>query len=354
MGLLFGKETVAIMALPNQRKRETIHFDCRNSIITSIQPPEFENSVNDPIGSWDKQGFQTRCKEISSEVDGFLRGLIDSLKDCYPERLREAIGYSLLAPGKRLRPILCVFACKAAGGDPKNSLPSAAALEMIHCYSLIHDDLPAMDDDDLRRGRPTCHIQFDEATAILAGDALQPLAFETILNSSLSSNQRLDSCLVLAQAAGGQGMVGGQSDDLLAERLAPGQISLEHQKSMLSSIHRRKTGAMIEASVILGAIAANATPECRTALANYGRGIGIAFQIVDDLLDVESTCEKTGKATGKDAARGKLTFPGIYGNSQSREMAGRSVAESLASLEPFFHQAEGLRQMAQYILERHS
>jgi geranylgeranyl pyrophosphate synthase len=233
---------------------------------------------------------------------------------------------------------------------------------MIHCYSLIHDDLPDMDDDDLRRGRPTCHRQFDPATAILAGDALQPMAFESILSGSLSPQALIESCQMLAWASGIRGMVGGQMDDLLEEKrqqmlgegTANGLQIEQTPEDRLSSIHRRKTGAMIEASVGLGAIAAGATPKCRSALATYGRGIGIAFQIVDDLLDVESTSEKTGKATGKDAARGKLTFPGVYGIPESRELAERWVAESLAALDPFAQRAEGLRQIANYILERHS
>lgn len=276
-----------------------------------------------------------------------------------PKRLADALEYSLLAPGKRLRPVLCLLACETLGANLEQALGNACALEMIHCYSLIHDDLPAMDDDDLRRGRPTCHRQFDEATAILAGDALQPMAFESILSSRLDPTALVESCQVLAWAAGIRGMVGGQMDDLLEENRSQMQCDEpkgieESPEKRLDSIHRRKTGAMIEASVVLGAIAANATPECRSALARYGRGIGIAFQIVDDLLDVESTSEKTGKATGKDAARGKLTFPGVYGITESRRMANRWVAESLAALEPFNHQAEGLRQIAKYILERHS
>lgn len=292
-------------------------------------------------------------------IDLELRKRLKRFAEESPRRLMEAVEYSLLAPGKRLRPVLCLMACQTAGGNIQQAIGNACALEMIHCYSLIHDDLPAMDDDDLRRGRPTCHRQFDEATAILAGDALQPMAFESILSASLEPSALVESCQVLAWAAGIRGMVGGQMDDLLEENRSQMQSHFSDGVEVppaerLDSIHRRKTGAMIEASVVLGAIAAGATSECRSALAKYGRGIGIAFQIVDDLLDVESTSEKTGKATGKDAGRGKLTFPGIYGITQSREMASHWVAESLAALEPFTHQAEGLRQIAKYILERHS
>lgn len=273
-----------------------------------------------------------------------------------PTLLRNAVEYSLLSPGKRLRPVLCLMACEALGGDLNLAIPSACALEMIHCYSLIHDDLPAMDNDDLRRGRKTCHKEFDEATAILAGDALQPLAFETILTSKLSPAQKAESCLVLARAAGAEGMVGGQMDDLLEEQrpeMLKHSPSRSHSPSdHLASIHRRKTGAMIEASVLLGALAGNATTKCQQAMSQYGQGIGIAFQITDDLLDVESTAENTGKATGKDAERGKLTFPGLYGIEESRRMAQNHVAEAIQSLEWIGQKAEGLRQLAMYILER--
>ena len=366
--LLSVKKTAVIMC---GDLRETLgkSLYCRNLIITVTRSFESDDRALAALGSWNAEILQSRWKEVVEQVDGVLRGAIEGLGSQCPERLKQAISYSLMAPGKRLRPLLCVFACQAAGGTGPQALANAAALEMIHCYSLIHDDLPAMDDDHLRRGRPTCHIQFDEATAILAGDALQPLAFETILKSTLSAPQLLESSLVLARAAGSQGMVAGQMDDLLAESLDPSQMPIEDQKEWLSSIHRRKTGAMIEASVLLGAIAAGATStgatatgaasigvpsNYRSALATYGRGIGIAFQIVDDLLDVESTSEKTGKATGKDAARGKLTFPGIYGIIESRAMAVRWVADALAALEPFDERAEGLRQVAKYILERHS
>ena len=333
------------------------HAPCRNVIIS--EPSQTLKQNANSKGILPPRSLQTQWAELSSLIDSQLRLRLDRFAQESPKRLADALEYSLLAPGKRLRPVLCLLACETLGANLEQALGNACALEMIHCYSLIHDDLPAMDDDDLRRGRPTCHRQFDEATAILAGDALQPMAFESILGGRLEPPALVESCQVLAWAAGIRGMVGGQMDDLLEENRSQMQCDEpngieEPPEKRLDSIHRRKTGAMIEASVILGAIAANATPECRTALAKYGRGIGIAFQIVDDLLDVESTREKTGKATGKDAARGKLTFPGVYGITESRQMANRWVAESLAALEPFNHQAEGLRQFAKYILERHS
>jgi geranylgeranyl diphosphate synthase type II len=296
--------------------------------------------------------FLGRWKAVASDVEATLVAAIDRLGDDCPARLREAIAYSLLAPGKRLRPILCVFACEAVGGDSQAALGPAAALEMIHCYSLIHDDLPAMDDDDLRRGRPTCHIQFDEATAILAGDALQPLAFETILRSPLPPHAAGEACLALAKAAGSEGMVGGQMDDLLAEKRDSAAMSLDEQKRWLDAIHRRKTGAMIAASVLMGGIAGGATQEQRAALGLYGRAIGIAFQIVDDLLDVESTAENTGKATGKDSVRGKLTFPTVYGIPASREQARQWVSQAIDAVAPFGEAAFPLKRLAQYILDR--
>jgi geranylgeranyl diphosphate synthase type II len=224
-------------------------------------------------------------------------------------------------------------------------MANAAAVEMIHCYSLIHDDLPAMDDDDLRRGRPTCHIQFDEATAILAGDALQALAFETILQDTVDPAVAAKSCLVLTRAAGAEGMVAGQVDDLLAEKTGG-------DAKMLHAIHARKTGAMIRASVVLGGIAAKANAEQIELLSNYGDCIGIAFQIVDDLLDVEGTAENTGKRTGKDQDRGKLTFPGIYGIQASKDRAEQFVEQAIAVVDTFGPAGKPLKQLARYITDR--
>ena len=254
--------------------------------------------------SYETSALLKRWKSLTIEVDAKLEHCLDRLSKSCPIILRDAMRYSLLSPGKRLRPILCLLGAEALDGTPLMAMSNAAAVEMIHCYSLIHDDLPAMDDDDLRRGRPTCHIQFDEATAILAGDALQSLAFETILSDNLDPSIAAQSCLVLARAAGPEGMVGGQSDDLRAEKMGGGV-------DMLHAIHTRKTGAMIQASVVLGGLAAKATPAELEKMAKYGDCIGFAFQIVDDLLDVESTSENTGKRTGKDLERGKLTFPGL-------------------------------------------
>lgn len=286
-----------------------------------------------------------RWKSLTTEVDAKLENCIEKLSKRCPDVLREAMRYSLLSPGKRLRPILCLLGAEALGGSSFNAMANAAAVEMIHSYSLIHDDLPAMDDDDLRRGRPTCHIQFDEATAILAGDALQALAFETILSDNVDPSIAVQSCLVLAKAAGPEGMVGGQSDDLRAEKLGGGV-------EMLHAIHARKTGAIIQASVVLGGLAANATPEELEKLSIYGDCIGIAFQIVDDLLDVESTSENTGKRTGKDSERGKLTFPGIFGVRASRDRAAEFVEQAISTVDSLGPASTSLKQFARYITDR--
>jgi geranylgeranyl diphosphate synthase type II len=293
-----------------------------------------------------------RWRAQAEWFDVRLAERLDAIGPDCPDNLREAIKYSLLAPGKRLRPVLCLMACEAVGGTLEDALASSIALEMMHCYSLIHDDLPAMDDDDLRRGRPTCHVQFDEATAILAGDALQPLAFQTLLESQLPADAICESSLVLARAVGAEGMVGGQMDDLLAEKREPSALSSDQNAEWLRAIHRRKTGALIQASVELGGIAGGASPGIRHALVEYGRAIGISFQIVDDLLDVESTCENTGKMTGKDSARGKLTYPALFGIEASRDQARAWIADAVNSIACLGNRNEPLVGLAHYILER--
>jgi geranylgeranyl diphosphate synthase type II len=257
--------------------------------------------------------------------------------------------YSLLAPGKRLRPILVVMAAEACGGgDP---WPAACAVEMIHAYSLIHDDLPAMDDDDLRRGQPTCHKKFGEALAILAGDALLTMAFG-VLAESYPDRTASSCCRELARAAGAVGMVGGQVDDLAWEQ--GGKPSLEE----LEHLHLRKTGALIRASLRLGALAAYAhrlhpPPEyLLECLDGYGRCLGLAFQIVDDLLDVEGDAEQTGKRVGKDASRGKLTYPGLLGVAESRRRAERFGREAGEYLKRLGSNAELLLALVPFVLKR--
>lgn len=264
-------------------------------------------------------------------------------------RVVEAMRYSLLGGGKRLRPILCLAAAEAVGGDSLQALPVACALEMIHTYSLIHDDLPAMDDDDLRRGRPTCHKQFDEATAILAGDGLLTAAFLVLAKGALQqpnqASRYAEVIHLIAHAAGHEGMVGGQMADLLAE----GQPSSLEQ---VEAIHRLKTGALLTASVRAGALLGGGTAEQVAALTRYGEKFGLIFQITDDLLDVEGDASEMGKATGMDAVRQKATYPAVLGVAGAKTQARHLVAEALAELDAFGTAAAPLRELVQYLIVR--
>jgi geranylgeranyl diphosphate synthase type II len=265
--------------------------------------------------------------------------------DDTPRQLAEAIRHSLLAPGKRLRPMLVLMACQACGYDARAALPAACAVEMVHTYSLIHDDLPAMDDDDLRRGRPSCHAAFGEATAILAGDALLAQAFEVLATGIEPPQLAARCCGELAKAAGSGQLVGGQQDDLQAEF-----ANLSYDQ--LRRIHARKTGAMIRVSLRLGGLVGNADLGQLAALDRYGERLGLAFQIVDDLLDLDGNEADLGKRTGKDSGRGKLTFPSVLGAAESRQTATDLVAAAIDSIEPLGPPAAGLRALAQYVLER--
>jgi geranylgeranyl diphosphate synthase type II len=269
----------------------------------------------------------------------------------YPEVIFAAVRYSLLAGGKRLRPILCLAAAEAVGGQIRAVLPAACALEMIHTYSLIHDDLPAMDDDDFRRGRPTSHKVFGEGIAVLAGDALLTEAFALLTDRGrlpgIPPERLLDVGSEIASAAGYLGMVGGQVLDILSEGK---QVDLE----TLQAIHRRKTGALIRVSLRAGAILAGAAPEALAALTDYGERIGLAFQIADDILNVEGDRALLGKGTGSDAARGKVTFPSLLGLGASRLRAEALILEALGALAGFDERAEPLRGIARYVLARKS
>ncbi len=241
--------------------------------------------------------------------------------------------------------MLVLLAAEATGGDTERALPAACAVEMVHAYSLVHDDLPAMDDDDLRRGRPTCHKAFGEALAILTGDALLTLAFEVLARDVQPPAVAAQCCALLGRAAGASALVGGQADDLAGEFSGGGTEALE-------AIHRRKTGAMLVVSLELGACIAGANARQTAALSHYGRCLGLAFQITDDLLDAQGTADAVGKRTGKDRERGKLTFPGILGIEESRRRAAALVAESCAALAPMEARATGLQALAQYVLNR--
>ena len=296
------------------------------------------------MGSPTVSSLDDYLREKRVLVDGYLRQALQARPGC-PGTLLEAMSYSLLAPGKRLRPILAILASEACGGSDRDALPAAAAVEMVHTYSLIHDDLPAMDDDDLRRGRPTCHKQFGEALAILAGDALLTLAFEVLTDGGTPAGAAR-SCRELARAAGAAGMVGGQVDDLAWERSGTaGQQRLED----LESLHTRKTGALFGAALRLGAWAARGAavpPDVLSLFDDYGRCFGLAFQITDDLLDVEGTADQTGKRVQKDAGRGKLTYPGLLGVAESRLRAERLCREACDALAPLGTFAARLAQLA--------
>lgn len=263
-----------------------------------------------------------------------------------PDRLKEAIRYSLLAPGKRIRPCLVLMACEACGGDLEQALPAASAIEMIHCYSLIHDDLPAMDDDDLRRGRPTNHVQFDEATAILAGDALLTLAFEVLSRDLRPAELGLTCVQELAAAAGACGMVGGQQADLLAEQAS--SLTIDE----LEAVHRRKTGALLCAALRMGGKIAGADPQTLRSLTIYGESVGLAFQIADDLLDVLGQKDKMGKGVRKDAEIGKQTYPSLLGIEESQELARRLVDRACEALDGLADRGRYLTELARYIIER--
>jgi geranylgeranyl diphosphate synthase, type II len=264
-----------------------------------------------------------------------------------PEVIHKAMRYSLFAGGKRIRPILCMAAAEAVSDAPVGIENAACALEMIHTYSLIHDDLPALDNDDLRRGRPTCHKVFGEAMAILAGDALLTRAFETLAAlEGVDDTRKARLVLELATSSGDLGgMIAGQVHDLEGEHQHP-------TAHLLERIHRAKTGALLRASVRMGAIYAGAGGEELTALSRYGEHIGLAFQIVDDLLDIEQTSEQLGKTAGKDAEQHKITFPSVYGNERSHEMAEEERLAAHTALRPFDTRANRLRQLADLVVHR--
>jgi farnesyl diphosphate synthase len=262
-------------------------------------------------------------------------------------RVYEAMRYSALAPGKRLRPLLVLAGARLFGVARRSALQVAAAIEMVHAYSLIHDDLPAMDDSDLRRGRPTCHKRFDEATAVLAGDGLLTMAFEVLAHPDTHGDPavRVELVSALAAAAGAAGMVGGQMIDLIAET-QPLDIGA------ITRLQRMKTGALIAFACEAGAILAKTSSERRTALRGYAHDLGLAFQIADDLLDVEGSPAETGKPVGADAAAGKATFVSILGVERARAQAGLLVDQAIAHLDLFEERAELLRQVARFVINR--
>lgn len=289
--------------------------------------------------------YQARCQ---ARVDAALEKLFVAPREELT-RIYAAMRYSVVNGGKRVRPLLAYAACEALGGEAERADGAACAVELIHAYSLVHDDLPAMDDDDLRRGQPTTHIAYDEACAILAGDGLQALAFEVIGNAQLNpqdAQTRLDMLMILARAAGSAGMVGGQAIDLES-------VGRKIDQTALETMHRHKTGALIEASVQLGALASGrANADALAALRRYAEAVGLAFQVQDDILDVESDTATLGKTQGKDQAHDKPTYPALLGLDAAKAYAVALRDQALAALEGFGDNAEPLRALARYIVER--
>jgi geranylgeranyl diphosphate synthase, type II len=289
-----------------------------------------------------KAYLRSRQKEIDHALDRYL-----PKANTKPATLHKAMRYSLFAGGKRLRPILCLASAEACGGKIKDALPFACALECIHTYSLVHDDLPSMDDDDFRRGRPTCHKVFGDGIAVLAGDALLTIAFEIV--STAKPTPRYDMSILLreiAVAAGSQKLIAGQVADLEAE-------GRNVKRDQLRYIHENKTAAMLTSSVRLGAMSAKAEAKKLRAITNFGRGLGLAFQIIDDILDVTQTSEILGKSAGKDVAAKKATYPAVVGLEKSRAEARRLTRQAHNALSVFpSGQAEPLHCLANYLLER--
>jgi geranylgeranyl diphosphate synthase type II len=291
--------------------------------------------------------YQARSQaRVNAALDGLFQAPSPELT-----RLYAAMRYSVMNGGKRVRPLLAYAACEALGANPELADGAACAVELIHAYSLVHDDLPAMDDDDLRRGQPTTHKAFDEACAILAGDGLQSLAFSVLLDPLLTpqnAETRLSMVSALALAAGPAGMVGGQAIDL-------GSVGLKLDQAALAFMHRHKTGALIEVSVTLGALASGYAEEAELkSLQHYARAIGLAFQVQDDILDVESDTATLGKRQGADIARDKPTYPSLLGLDAAKGYALELRDQALDALRPFDAAAEPLRDLARYIVARRS
>ncbi len=291
----------------------------------------------------------TRVPEYQLRIEGVLSGALQ-VEGGATDRLLEAMRYSTLAGGKRVRPVLVYATGESLGASLETLDAAAAAVELIHVYSLVHDDLPAMDNDDLRRGRPTCHKAFDEATAILTGDALQARAFEVLAQApaSISATARIEMLRVLADGIGTRGMAGGQAIDLAA-------VKQSLTESALERMHRQKTGALIQASVLLGAISAGLTevPE-RAALAEFGAEIGLAFQIQDDILDVEGNTDALGKRAGADAERVKPTYPSVLGLEAARVQAVARRDRAIAALAPWGSRYANLAEFAHFLVARAS
>jgi len=288
-----------------------------------------------------KQYLAEAVRDVDAAMDGFLPKV-----DERPETIHEAMRYCVFAGGKRLRPSLCIGAAEACGGSRKNALPAACAVELMHTYSLVHDDLPCMDDDDLRRGRATCHKVYGEGMAVLCGDALLTEAFAVLAKSGGSERYQVGEMISeLAAVGGSRKLIGGQVLDLEGEGKS---LSIEE----LVRIHEAKTAALLVASLRLGAMSANANPMELEALTEYGYTLGLAFQVIDDILDVTQTTESLGKTAGKDEAVNKATYPSVIGLDESRDEAKKLTNQALEALEPFGERCLKLREIAEWMLIR--
>jgi geranylgeranyl diphosphate synthase type II len=292
--------------------------------------------------------IEVYLRENRELIDSYLKTYFQT--PSYPSLLQEAIKYSIFAGGKRIRPILALTSYKVCGGDPKDILPQAAALELIHTYSLIHDDLPAMDNDELRRGKPTNHKIFGEAIAILAGDALITEAFFMMTINFLNGKRTSPASVMkaireIALSAGAYGMVGGQAQDIISENMEP-------DRDTLNFIHLHKTAALITASVRIGPILADSDEGKLKALTIYGENIGLAFQIVDDILDIEGVTEELGKPSGSDKRKKKMTYPSLLGMDRSKQKAKQLISQAIDELRIFSSEADPLREIANYLMVR--
>lgn len=289
--------------------------------------------------------LKTYLAERAAQVDAALDAFLPKARE-KPATIHGAMRYSVFAGGKRLRPILCLAAAEACGGDPESALPPACAVEIMHTYSLVHDDLPCMDDDDLRRGRPTCHKVYGEGMAVLTGDALLTEAF--LILAQTSPAKRYPAAAYVAELAltgGSTRLIGGQVMDLEGE----GQ---KLSKAQLVKIHEAKTAALLTTSIRLGAMTANAREDKLEALSVFGRALGLAFQVIDDILDVTQSTEVLGKTAGKDVAVEKATYPAILGLEKSRKEAAKLTRQAMEALAPFGKKARWLREIADYLLKR--
>jgi geranylgeranyl diphosphate synthase type II len=289
--------------------------------------------------------------DIAQHLAGFARrfdGRLDRLLDApagVPKVLGDAVKYAAGSGGKRVRPFIVTRMCELCGGTEDDALPAAAALECVHAFSLVHDDLPAMDNDDFRRGLPTCHKAFGEAVAILAGDALLALAFELLTTRWPDADRSTQACRELARGTGWTGMIGGQTNDIMSEKL-PANLDLVRE------IHRGKTARLFETAGRLGAIAARADERRTGAAADFGNHLGLAFQIADDILDVTGSASEMGKAVAKDAQAGKQTYPAAVGLEESRRIAREIADRAIRALDPFGAPAEDLRSLVRFVLDR--